>query len=160
MEHSNLIINYGKVQVKHGNFIDINRTIEQPIIYYPFIENIYYCLLMLDIDAPSKNNPIYKYWLHWMIVNIHYSDDIIKNYDLINNNIYGLTLIKYMGPTPSKGTGPHRYIFILYKQPYKLNFNYEYPPRKKFNLNEFVNKYNLELLNLIYFKCEYPKYEN
>ena len=153
MNHSNLIINYGKVQVKQGNFINMYRTLEKPYICYPFIKNNYYCLIMVDIDSPSIKNPIYKYWLHWMIVNIHY------NIDLINNNIYGLTLIKYLSAGPEKNTGPHRYIFFLYKQPYNINFNNEYLPRIKFNLNNFVNKYNFKLLDFNYFKCEYPKFD-
>jgi phosphatidylethanolamine-binding protein (PEBP) family uncharacterized protein len=160
MNRNNLIIKYDNVQVKQGNYIDMNRFINKPTIYYPYIKNIYYSLLMVDIDAPTKSKPIYKYWIHWMIGNIYSSTQIHNNDNLIYNNIYGLSIIDYMSPTPQKGTGPHRYVFLLYKQPYKLNYNYEYPSRKKFNVKEYANKYNLELLNIVYFKCEYSKYDN
>ena len=165
MSHSNLIVNYGKIQVKQGNFIDVYRSIHKPSIQYSFIKNTYYCLLMVDMDSPNKTNPIYKYWLHWMIINIHCQKNLISNYnlitnyDLINEYIYGQTIMQYTEPTPEKDTGPHRFIFLLYKQPQKLNLNNNLPSRKKFNLKIFVNKYNLELLSVISFKSEYPKYE-
>jgi large subunit ribosomal protein L35 len=29
-----------------------------------------YTLLMVDPDAPSRENPVKRSWLHWMVVNI------------------------------------------------------------------------------------------
>jgi large subunit ribosomal protein L35 len=29
-----------------------------------------YLLMMVDPDAPSRDNPIKRSWLHWLIINI------------------------------------------------------------------------------------------
>ena len=29
-----------------------------------------YLLMMVDPDAPSRENPIKRSWLHWMVINI------------------------------------------------------------------------------------------
>ena len=112
------------------------------------------------MDAPSRKNPIFKYWIHWMVGNIHYNKNPPDNYNMLYLNVFGLTIFEYMRPTSPQGTGPHRYIFLLYKQPYILNFNYEPTYRRKFNIKKFVKKYNLELISLIHFKCEYDNYIN
>jgi large subunit ribosomal protein L35 len=161
MNEGEFIVYYGKVQVKRGNFIDMFRATYPPTIYYfPLQKKTCYCILMVDMDSPNRKNPIYKYWLHWMVCNIQYSINPLENYNIIYTNVYGQTIIDYMEPSPSRGTGPHRYILLLYKQPFMLNFNYEPYRRRNFNVKKFVKKYNLELVSLIHFKCEYPKYDD
>lgn len=48
-------------------------------------------------------------WHHWLVVNIP-GNDIGK----------GETLSEYVGSGPPKGTGLHRYVMLVYKQPGKL----------------------------------------
>ena len=62
-----------------------------------------------NYDGPEK---VYREWHHWLVVNIPGSD-VSK----------GEVLSGYIGSGPPEGTGIHRYVYILYKQPGKLNFD-------------------------------------
>lgn len=77
---------------------------------------------MTDPDAPSRANPIRREFKHWVVINIP-GNEVEKGYDLAG----------YIGSGPPQGTGNflpisgkhsilglHRYVFIVYKQPKKL----------------------------------------
>ncbi len=67
---------------------------------------------MSDPDAPSRANPTIREVRHWYVVNIP------------GNNVNeGEALFDYIGSGPPKDTGLHRYVFIVYKQPGKLEFD-------------------------------------
>lgn len=73
----------------------------------------------VDPDAPSRKEPTYREWHHWLVVNIP-GDDVSK----------GDVLSEYVGsgPPPNTGflyhhrnrnylfVGLHRYVFLVYKQ--------------------------------------------
>ncbi|KOB74116.1 Phosphatidylethanolamine binding protein isoform 2 [Operophtera brumata] len=63
-------------------------------------------------DAPSRKEPIYREWHHWLVGNIPGTS--VAEGDLLS---------AYVGSGPPPGTGLHRYVFLVYKQPGKLNFN-------------------------------------
>ena len=54
-----------------------------------------------DPDAPSRANPTYREWRHWLVANIP-GCDVSK----------GETIVTYFGAGPPQGTGLHRYIFL------------------------------------------------
>ncbi|KAK5982066.1 Phosphatidylethanolamine-binding protein [Trichostrongylus colubriformis] len=60
----------------------------------------------VDPDAPSRKEATYREWHHWLIVNVP-GNDISK----------GDVLAEYIGSGPPKGTGLHRYVFLVFKQP-------------------------------------------
>ncbi|XP_066924242.1 protein D1-like [Clytia hemisphaerica] len=106
--------------------------------------NIYYTLVMLDPDAPSRKDPSQRSWLHWLIVNIHNAD--------IST---GFEVVEYNPPTPPKNSGFHRYVFLLIVQPKKEK---EYLPivkRGKFNINKYATNHSLtNLAGLTYFQTK------
>lgn len=53
-------------------------------------------LLVLDPDAPSRKEPTYREWHHWLVGNIP-GADVSK----------GETLSEYVGSGPPEGTGMH-----------------------------------------------------
>lgn len=62
----------------------------------------------------------------------------------------GETLSAYVGSNPGQGTGLHRYVFLIYKQVSKLNFNEKRltnlssrEDRRCFNIRKFADKYQL-----------------
>lgn len=67
---------------------------------------------MIDPDNYDGPEKIYREWHHWLVVNIPG-----------NNVSEGEVLSGYIGSGPPQGTGIHRYVYILYKQPGKLQFN-------------------------------------
>lgn len=67
---------------------------------------------MTDPDAPSRADPKIGEVRHWLVVNIPGID--------INS---GETLYEFIGSGPPKDTGLHRYIFLVYKQSGKIDYN-------------------------------------
>lgn len=98
----------------------------------------FYTLLMTDPDAPSREEPKMREWHHWLVGNIP-GNDVAK----------GEVLSAYIGSGPPKGTGLHRYVLLVFKQPKKLTFdeprltNTSGEGRAKFNTQKFIEKYNL-----------------
>lgn len=77
-------------------------------------------------------------WHHWLVGNVP-GNDISK----------GETLSAYVGSGPPEGTGLHRYVFLIYKQNGKLEFdeprlaNTSGDNRGGFSIAKFAQKYNL-----------------
>ncbi|XP_005170845.3 phosphatidylethanolamine-binding protein 4 isoform X1 [Danio rerio] len=69
-----------------------------------------YTLVMVDPDAPSRQNPSRSYWRHWLLVDI-------KGEALQTGDVRGTELSAYARPTPPKGTGLHRYQILVFEQP-------------------------------------------
>ncbi|CAG9858497.1 unnamed protein product [Phyllotreta striolata] len=124
-------------EVKFGNELTPKQVLTAPTVKYDADANAFYTLIMTDPDAPSRLNPKAREWQHWLVVNIP-GNDISK----------GDTLSQYVGSAPPKGSGLHRYVFLLFKQPEKVQFhetlhNANDGNRGKFNTNSFAAKYNL-----------------
>ncbi len=93
-----------------GNTLSTQITSSAPQIHFPSEKGTFYTLLMVDPDAPSASDPEFRHFLHWFVVNIPGGGG-----DHINVHS-GHTIAGYMGPAPPTGTGPHRYVTIVYKQ--------------------------------------------
>ncbi|KAH8359201.1 hypothetical protein KR093_005124 [Drosophila rubida] len=85
---------------------------EQPVVEWSAEPSDYYTLIMTDPDAPSRDEPKFREFKHWVLVNIA-GNDVST----------GEALAEYVGSGPPKDTGLHRYVFLLYKQPGKLDFD-------------------------------------
>ncbi|XP_075223327.1 protein D2-like isoform X2 [Lycorma delicatula] len=133
-----LLVKFSNGEANLGNELTPADTKETPEVDWTPESDKFYTLSMTDPDALSRQNPIYREWQHWLVVNIP------------GNNVKeGQTLADYIGPGPPKGTGLHRYIFLLYEQPKKIDFSEQYKgvhdmaDRKNFNSSAFVLKHNL-----------------
>ena len=71
-------------------------------------------LLMVDPDAPSRTNPVCGEWLHWAVCNARLGSDGVLDIE------HADVVTPYAGPTPPKGTGKHRYCFLLFRQSRKV----------------------------------------
>lgn len=69
-----------------------------------------YVLVMVDPDAPRRDNPSSAHWQHWLVADI-------QGASLWKGQIKGTTLIDYRPPTPPRNSGFHRYRFMLFEQP-------------------------------------------
>jgi len=67
--------------------------------------------VITDPDAPSRHDPKFREWHHWLVVNIP-GCDISK----------GEVKLEYVGSGPPKGTKLHSYVFLAYKQPGKISY--------------------------------------
>ncbi|KAL5233055.1 hypothetical protein ACI65C_000465 [Semiaphis heraclei] len=126
------------VVVNMGNELTPTQVKDEPSVNWPADPNALYTLCMTDPDAPSRKEHTYREWHHWLVGNIP-GKDIAK----------GETLSEYVGSGPPPETGLHRYVFLAYKQPSKLNFdeprltNRSAEKREKFSIAKFALKYNL-----------------
>lgn len=125
-------VQYGNKIIKNNEKINLEISQEKPIIYYEFDKNKVYTIMMIDCDPPSRENPINRYWLHWLIIN---------NNQEIN---------PYNPPNPPKNSGDHRYNFCIFEQSNKIDLK-EILERPKFNVEKFVQDNNLKFVSTIRF---------
>jgi len=102
------------VKVQKGNELTPTNVKDIPHVVWDSEPNTFYTLIMTDPDAPSRANPKFREFRHWLVANIPG-----------NNLSEGDTIFEYVGSGPPKNTGLHRYIFLLYKQPDKLTITDE-----------------------------------
>ncbi|XP_050353598.1 protein D3-like [Nymphalis io] len=142
------------VEVNLGNELTPTQVKDVPLVTWAADPDSYYVLAMTDPDAPSRKEPTFREWHHWLVGNI-----------LGNSVTTGETLSQYVGSGPPKGTGLHRYVFLVYKQPGKLTFdeprltNRSADNRGGFSIAKFAAKYNLsEPLIGNFYQAQYDDY--
>lgn len=90
-------------------------------------------------DAKSRDEPIWAPFAHWIQGGYLPSD--------AGAPIDGKPLLEYMGPAPPEGTGPHRYVVLLYREPVSAELqSLDKEDRKNFDIEGFVAKNKLELV--------------
>lgn len=89
-----------------GNELTPTQVKDKPTLTWDAENGAYYTLLMIDPDAPSRQNPKFREFRHWLVMNIPGTS--------INK---GDEVIGYISSGPPKNTGLHRYVFLIYKQP-------------------------------------------
>ena len=124
---------YNNSELKNGIFLTPKETHVEPKIEYSAKPNTLYTLIMHDPDAVVGN------WLHWVVVNIKGNN--VKNGD---------ELFEYTGPAPPKGSGKHRYIFLLFEQPERINTQFS---ERMMPMNDFYEKLRMKLqpVSSVYF---------
>ncbi|EDS33457.1 OV-16 antigen [Culex quinquefasciatus] len=126
------------VSVNEGNELTPKQVKDLPTVEWNADGSALYTLCMTDPDAPSRKEPTYREWHHWLVGNIP-GADVAK----------GETLSEYVGSGPPEGTGLHRYVFLVYKQNGKLSFdeprltNRSGDNRGGFSIAKFAEKYKL-----------------
>ncbi|KAB0797455.1 hypothetical protein PPYR_08449 [Photinus pyralis] len=126
------------VKVNEGNELTPPQAKSAPELEWNTDPDKLYLLAMVDPDAPSRNNPKFREWQHWIVGNIPGCD--VKKGDVIS---------EYIGPKPPQGTGLHRYVLLVYQQPHEITFdepklsNAGGTGRGKFSIKKFAAKYNL-----------------
>ncbi len=140
---SNFVVTINNSILRNAEFIPFSKSQSEPKIKFTRQPNEKYTVIMIDPDAPSRTNPIYKYWLHYLIIN---NDQIA---------------VPFNPPAPPKNSGKHRYIFYLLRQKNiidknRLNLKTEGSgiKRKNFNFTEFIADNNLDIVDNIYFETE------
>mmetsp|Transcript_23729 Transcript_23729/g.39189 ORF Transcript_23729/g.39189 Transcript_23729/m.39189 type:complete len:301 (+) Transcript_23729:27-929(+) len=111
-----LTVTYGGRAVKTGDELAPAATKMEPTIEItPAEEDAFYTLVMTDPDAPCRENPLYREFVHWVVCDIPGA-----KFDK------GLTVAPYVCASPPHKSGKHRYVFLLFKQERKaLNDYYE-----------------------------------
>ncbi|CAO3690153.1 unnamed protein product [Umbelopsis vinacea] len=155
---SNLIgIKYPSGQdVALGNKLTPEQTSQVPEISFVAEDpEAYYTLIMTDPDAPSRADPKFGEWRHWILTNIPGSQPSVSASSVVHHT-------PYIGPGPPEGTGFHRYCFLLYKQkskdqPIQQLSSEKREDRRCFKAEQFGKENDLELVAANFFLCKNSK---
>jgi len=149
-----LSVKFGSHDVNLGNVLTPTQVKNPPTVLWDAAPNKFYVLCMTDPDAPSRKDPKFREWHHWLVGNIP-GNDIAK----------GDTLSEYVGSGPPQGTGLHRYILLVYEQQGKIKFdeqkltNRSGDNRGKFSIRQFAKKHNLgEAVAGNFYQAEWDDY--
>ncbi|KAL1706578.1 phosphatidylethanolamine-binding protein [Schizophyllum commune] len=163
-------------KVTIGEEIPLEDTVDEPdIIFSPIgvaepgtgdiqagaaAQEATYTVVMLDPDAPSRENPLFRSFRHWVITGLKASADTSTT----TNNLAALKMktatTPYRPPGPRPGSGLHRYTFLLFQEPAADSFAIpegapEYgaalEERRSWNGVEFGEKYGLKLVAANFF---------
>ncbi|RZC43038.1 PBP domain containing protein [Asbolus verrucosus] len=142
------------VKVELGNTLTPTQVKDPPSLKWNVEDDAFYTLCMTDPDAPSRKTPKFREWHHWLVVNIPGS-----------NIDQGEVLSGYIGAGPPKGTGLHRYVFVIYKQDGKISCSEKRlssnsgDDRGKFCIRKFAAKYKLgNPISANFFQAEWDNY--
>ncbi|KRZ33731.1 Dedicator of cytokinesis protein 1 [Trichinella pseudospiralis] len=127
------------VQADLGNVLTPTQVKEPPSLNWVTTPGALYTIVLTDPDAPSRQNPKFREWHHWLVANIPGCE--------INK---GEVLSDYIGSGPPQGTGLHRYVFLVYQQKSNLTdkehghlTNRSGNNRGGFNIRKFAAKHDL-----------------
>lgn len=100
--------------------------------------------MLVDPDAPTPQDPKFAYWRHWIVSGLRPS----------STSATGKSLTDYLAPGPKDDSKPHRYHFLLYREPQGFSLEKgdvggeEFVERRSFGVQEFVKKHGLELVGV------------
>nr|XP_053631747.1 protein D3-like [Cherax quadricarinatus]XP_053631748.1 protein D3-like [Cherax quadricarinatus] len=143
-----LKVRYGEAVVNSGNQLTPTQVVALPtLLSWPREEGALYTLCMTDPDAPNRQDPKSREFLHWLVVNLPSCDPAT-----------GHTLSGFVGSAPADGSGLHRYVYLVYRQPARIqcdhNFN-KVEQRRNFSIRNFAAKHNLQLVAGNFYQAEY-----
>lgn len=119
------VVYEGAGAVECGCDMRPSATKEPPRVYATGLRaGAKYTLIMSDPDAPSRAAPRCREWLHWIVANTEKrcggkgmeGEEGEEGEEETEVSGQGYTVCDYNGPTPPRGTGKHRYVFVLYEQ--------------------------------------------
>jgi len=111
-----------------------------------------YVVMMVDADAPTLNAAKCRYWLHWAVSEVE-GRHLRNGVNWLNTE--GRVLKEYNPPTPAKGSGKHRYQFLLFAQRYPYSELSTEGERCGFDPKTWAKDNKLELVASSIFTTEY-----
>ncbi|KAK7191746.1 hypothetical protein DPSP01_008021 [Paraphaeosphaeria sporulosa] len=144
-----LSVSFNQKSVVAGNLFRVSEVKEAPTVAFSPESNVpsdaTYTLLMIDPDAPTPDDPKFAYWRHWVVTRIPSGATVTA----------GEALTQYLAPGPKDDSRPHRYLFLLYREPegkQKLSKEdvggEEFVERRSFDAREWVGKWGLHLVGV------------
>ncbi|KAI0014998.1 phosphatidylethanolamine-binding protein [Xylariomycetidae sp. FL0641] len=110
-----------------------------------------YTFVLTDPDAPTPDDPKFAFWRHWVVSGLRPGDGTTSEAN---------TLTAYLGPGPKDDSKPHRYLFLLYREPAggvqatkeDLGGD-EFVQRRSFKPQEFAERKGLVLVGVNWMTC-------
>jgi hypothetical protein len=149
----NLSVTFSSISPSDGSLVHVSQVKDTPTISVSSLEAASppqsFTFMLLDPDAPTPDDPKFAYWRHWVVTNI--SSDGLDSSDIVSA---GKTLTNYLAPGPKDESGPHRYLFLLFREPKGLVLESEdvggeeFVDRRSFGAAELVERKGLELVGV------------
>ncbi|KAF2790177.1 PEBP-like protein [Melanomma pulvis-pyrius CBS 109.77] len=142
-------VTFDNKRVENGNLFRVSEVKFAPTISFSAPFSNTYALLLVDPDAPTPDDPKFAYWRHWVVSGIRPSA-LDKSEALLEKP----ALTEYLAPGVKDESAPHRYTFLLYKEPADFSLSKsdiggeEFVDRRSFEVNEWVRKHGLELVGV------------
>ncbi|XP_028144794.2 phosphatidylethanolamine-binding protein homolog F40A3.3 [Diabrotica virgifera virgifera] len=140
------------VKVDLGNELTPTQVKDAPSVKWTADKDSFYTLIMTVPDDPSLG-PKYRQYHHWLVVNIP-GVDVPK----------GEVFTEYIGSGAPPNGELYTYVFLVYKQKGKLNFDEPKLTKKSadrggFCHRKFSEKYNLgQPIAANFFQAQYDDY--
>ncbi|UNI17121.1 hypothetical protein JDV02_003497 [Purpureocillium takamizusanense] len=106
-----------------------------------------YMLMLVDPDAPTPEDPKFAFWRHWLLPGLQPLAGV--------DGVVAQTkpaVTEYLGPGPKDSSRPHRYLFLLFREPDGLDLaeadvgGQEFEQRRSFDTPAFVERHGLTLV--------------
>ncbi|XP_067913994.1 39S ribosomal protein L38, mitochondrial [Heterodontus francisci] len=139
--------------VHHGNVVTPTEAADLPRVSFEAEEDSLWTLLFTNPDGHLRDNE--SEYVHWLVGNIP-GNAVSEGEDICH----------YFPPFPAKGTGYHRYIFILFKQDKVIDFKEDARPSpchslkmRTFKTFEFYKKHQdlMTPAGLAFFQCRWDE---
>jgi phosphatidylethanolamine-binding protein (PEBP) family uncharacterized protein len=98
---------YGDGVAVDGGELTPKATEAAPSVQFNGEEGVFYTVVFTDPDAPSREMPAFREFIHWMVVDIPGASGSAAD---------GTTVAGYVGPAPPARSGMHRYAMFLLRQ--------------------------------------------
>jgi phosphatidylethanolamine-binding protein (PEBP) family uncharacterized protein len=159
-----LNISFPSKSPSNGSLVRVSDVATQPSITFSPTDSTSgpsstFTLLLIDPDAPTPDDPKFAYWRHWVVTNIPTSSTSGSNSSAVQGDVKdGKTVTPYLAPGPKDESGPHRYLFLLFKEPAGFGVEKgdvggdEFVERRSFGAGEFAERFGLELVGVQWMK--------
>ncbi|KAJ8588360.1 PEBP-like protein [Rhizopogon salebrosus TDB-379] len=147
-----------------GNTLTKADAADEPTVAFtpmqvPDVSEPTYTLVMTDPDAPSRKDPKFGQWRHWVTTGVKAPPISTFETGDLAAQLTKPAVTPYYPPAPPKGTGPHRYVFLLYQEPssdFSIPANAperktEPADRRNWNAAKFADEYGLKLVAVNFF---------
>ncbi|KIM52170.1 hypothetical protein SCLCIDRAFT_1223980 [Scleroderma citrinum Foug A] len=154
-----------------GNTLTAPETALEPsVAFTPMItqapyDEVSYTLVMTDPDAPSRKDPKFAQWRHWLVTGVKAPYPTNLDTGDLTAHFTQPATTPYYCPAPPPGSGPHRYVLLLYREPaIGVTIAPTAPERKnlpkdrgQWDAAVFAEEYGLELVAANFFYVEGPE---
>ncbi|KAG2137948.1 PEBP-like protein [Suillus clintonianus] len=138
-----------------GNTLNSTSSLTPPTVSFtPMKDEAIYTIVMTDPDAPTRENQTYGQYRHWLATGVRPPKGVDDSAEFTQPDTTA-----YLSPNPPAGSGSHRYVLLLYREP-SVNFTIptdaiengsDFNSRRNWNATIFAASYDLELVAANFF---------
>ncbi|KAF2259560.1 PEBP-like protein [Lojkania enalia] len=142
-------ITYPNKSINPGDLARVSEVAIAPNVAFSGDASAGYTFMMLDPDAPTPEDPKFAFWRHWVVARVKPSAS--EGQGTLDS---GVTLTRYLAPGPKDESGPHRYLFLVFREPEGVAIRREdvggeeFVERRGFGAEEFVEGRGLQLVGV------------